>query len=68
LVGLDHEGCITDQSGAAAETLPRGVCLQSKGYADGQPMSRSVLARQPEEPRPQGEDQLLDISVFGSFN
>jgi len=50
----DCEGRLSDQSGSCAEALLGGVCISGQGHVDNQPMSRGLLAGQPQEQGSQG--------------
>lgn len=51
---LDHEGHRPDQSGAPTQEESGDVCVPCEGHADYGSVPGGVLARQPQEQRPQG--------------
>lgn len=61
--GPDSPGHEPDQSRPCLEEEPGAVRVQGEGHADTQQLSGGLLDRKPEEPQPEGTEQLFSTTV-----
>lgn len=66
--GPDSPGHEPDQSRPCLEEEPGAVCVQGEGHADAQPLSGGLLDRKPEEPQPEGTEQLFSTTLESFSN
>lgn len=61
--GPDSPGHEPNQSRPCLEEEPGAVRVQGEGHADTQQLSGGLLDRKPEEPQPEGAEQLFRTTV-----